>query len=54
MRRRWSADLAVPVYLAEGRFEPRGRKDLARDCPGSSSIPQVTVRSSSSQPSSPT
>ncbi len=29
--RQSAARLAVPVYLVEGRFEPRGRKDLARD-----------------------
>ena len=29
--RKSAAELTVPVYLAEGRFEPRGRKDLARD-----------------------
>ena len=29
--RQGAAELKVPVYLAEGRFEPRGRKDLARD-----------------------
>lgn len=29
--RRSAAQLEVPVYLVEGRFEPRGRKDLARD-----------------------
>ncbi len=29
--RQSAADLEVPVYLAEGRFEPRGRKRPARD-----------------------
>lgn len=29
--RQSAAELEVPVYLVEGRFEPRGRKDLARD-----------------------
>ena len=29
--RQSAAELKVPVYLVEGRFEPRGRKDLARD-----------------------
>ncbi|HSK32630.1 MAG TPA: alpha/beta hydrolase [Propionicimonas sp.] len=29
--RRSAAELKVPVYIVEGRFEPRGRKDLARD-----------------------
>ncbi len=27
--RQSAAELQVPVYLVEGRFEPRGRKDLA-------------------------
>ena len=29
--RQSAAELEVPVYLVEGRFEPRGRKDIARD-----------------------
>jgi pimeloyl-ACP methyl ester carboxylesterase len=29
--RQSAPELKVPVYLVEGRFEPRGRKDPARD-----------------------